>query len=107
MMSLEVIARGTVVASQPNTDWQSCAFPQICVLPSGRWICCYRAASQKSSTSNQRPLFVRSDDEGKSWSEPVEAFATADGRWHAWTFPRRGHDFAGRPPGRGRPLLGR
>jgi hypothetical protein len=69
-----VIEQGVAAASRPGTDQQSCAFPQICVLPSGRWICCYRAAPQKAAMANQRSLFVCSDDEGKSWSEPVDAF---------------------------------
>jgi len=73
-MRLTVTERGIVAASQPGTDWQSCAFPHICVLPSGRWICCYRAAPQKAGMMNQRSLFVYSDDEGRSWSEPIDAF---------------------------------
>jgi hypothetical protein len=71
---LEVVARGTAAASSPGTESQSCAFPHICVLPSGRWICSYRAAPQKAAVTSQHSIFVCSDDEGKSWSAPVEAF---------------------------------
>ncbi len=71
---LKIVAQGTVVVGEPGTESQSCAFPQICVLPSGRWICCFRAAPQKGATVVQRSFFIRSDDEGKSWSSPVEAF---------------------------------
>jgi hypothetical protein len=73
-MGLRIVSSGTVVASRPNTDWQSCAFPQVCVLPSGRWICGYRVGGTKASTTNQHSLLVHSDDEGKSWNEPVDVF---------------------------------
>lgn len=72
--NLTIVDRGTAVASRPGTDWQSCAFPQICVLPNGRWICGYRAGATKASTTNQRSLLVHTDDEGKLWSQPVDAF---------------------------------
>ena len=73
-MRLTVTEQGVAAASRPGTDQQSCAFPYICVLPSGRWICSYRAAPQKAATTHQRSLFVRSDDEGRSWSEPIDVF---------------------------------
>lgn len=73
-MQLTITDRGVVVAAQPGTDQQSCAFPHICVLPSGRWICAYRAATQKAATTGQRSLFVFSDDQGSTWSEPIDAF---------------------------------
>jgi hypothetical protein len=71
---VEVVSFGTVVRGRPGTEYQSCAFPQICALPSGRWICCFRAAPLKGATAGQRSLFSISDDEGESWSEPAEAF---------------------------------
>jgi hypothetical protein len=73
-MALEIVASGVIAAGKPGTDYQSYAFPQICVLPGGRWICSFRAAPTKSAVAPQRSLFTRSDDEGKTWSEPVEAF---------------------------------
>jgi hypothetical protein len=72
---MEIAARGTAVFGQPGTDSQSCAFPQVCVLPSGRWICSFRAAPRKAPMEGQRSLFVRSDDEGQSWAGPFAAFA--------------------------------
>ncbi len=74
MHSIKIIARGTVTAEKPNADSPSCAFPQICVLPSGRWLCSYRAAPTKGATANQRSLIVYSDDEGESWSDPTDPF---------------------------------
>lgn len=76
--ALKIVGRGTAAGGSPGTEAQSCAFPQICVLPSGRWICCYRVAPRKAATTNQHSLFVQSDDEGKSWSAPIEAFVPPD-----------------------------
>ena len=71
---MEIVARGTVVVGKEGTERQSCAFPQVCVLPSGRWICGFRAAPLKAVMEGQRSLLAHSDDEGRSWSEPVEPF---------------------------------
>lgn len=71
---MEIIDRGTVFSGQKETDFQSCAFPQICVLPSGRWMCAFRAAPTKSATIGQRPVITFSDNRGKSWSQPAEPF---------------------------------
>jgi len=45
---MHVVARGTVIRSREGTDLQSCAFPQIAVLPGGRWIVGCRAAGSKA-----------------------------------------------------------
>jgi len=71
---MRIISQGTVQKSQKNTDYQSLAFPGICVMPTGRWIVSYRSAPQKSATANQRTLVVISDDEGKTWTSPIEPF---------------------------------
>ena len=71
---MEIIDRGTVFAGQENTNRQSCAFPQICVLPGGRWLCSFRAAPTKAATTGQSAVLSWSDDEGRSWSRPVEPF---------------------------------
>ena len=71
---LKLINQGIVVRSSKGTNRQSCAFPGICVLPTGRWICSFRAAPIKSSTSGQSVLITWSDDEGKTWSSPIEPF---------------------------------
>ncbi len=66
--------QGIVCAGRPGTVRQSCAFPQVCVLPNGRWLCGFRAAPTKGATAGQRVLLTRSDDEGRSWQEPVGPF---------------------------------
>ena len=71
---MEVIAKGTVFGGEPGTDNQSCTFPEICVLPSGRWLCTIRATKIKKSIADNHQLVTFSDDEGKSWSEPTAPF---------------------------------
>ncbi len=71
---MEAINRGVVFLGKRDTDCQSCTFPGICVLPSGRWICSFRAAPKKSATVGQHVLITWSDNEGKSWSIPFDPF---------------------------------
>ena len=71
---MRVIARGTAIASQPDTDRQSCAFPGVCVLADGRWVCACRAAPTKGATTGQHVAIATSDDEGVSWTRPVAPF---------------------------------
>lgn len=71
---MRIVARGTVVEAQRGTDRQSCAFAGICVLPTGRWLCGFRAAPTKGGTVGQHALVTWSDDEGKSWSPPIAPF---------------------------------
>jgi len=67
---LKIIARGTAIRGRDGTSRQSCEFPGICVLPGGRWLCSCRAAP----TTGQHPILARSDDEGKTWSDPSLPF---------------------------------
>lgn len=71
---MHIISQGTAQESKKNTEYQSLAFPGICVLPNGRWIVSYRSAPTKTATENQRTLVTVSDDEGNTWSCPVEHF---------------------------------
>ena len=72
---MQIVDRGIVFSGEKETRTQSAAFPQICVLPSGRWLCTFRAAPEKSATIGQCPLILWSDDEGKSWSKPIAPFS--------------------------------
>ena len=71
---MKIIARGTIASSRDETPFQSRAFPRICVLPSGRWLCGFRAAPSKATMTGQRAMLTFSDDQGATWSEPVEPF---------------------------------
>jgi hypothetical protein len=78
---MKIIDQGTVYSGQPATARQSCAFSSITVLENGnrsgggRWICGFRAAPTKIATTGQHVLLTWSDNEGKSWSDPVEPFS--------------------------------
>ena len=71
---MQIISRGVVFKGEKDSAKQSCAFPNICVLPSGRWICAWRAAPFKAATTGQQVLLSWSDNQGKSWSEPIAPF---------------------------------
>lgn len=71
---MRLIGEGVVAPS----SGRSCAFPAVCVLPGGRWICGYRAAPLKAAVGEQHSLVTWSDDEGTRWSAPIEP----------WTPPR-------------------
>ncbi len=81
-MTVHVIDSGVVCAGCEDTDHQSCAFPQVCVLPNGRWLCGFRVAPTKQAVAGQRSRLTWSDDEGKTWSKPIEPFTaiTVEGR---------------------------
>ena len=72
---MKIAARGTVFQTETGTDRQSCAFPQVSVLPNGRWIVVCRAACTKGGKEGQHVLLSFSDDEGMTWSVPVSPFA--------------------------------
>ena len=75
---MKIKNQGTVVVGRKDTDMQSCAFPHICILPSGRWLCSFRAAPEKAATTGQHPMLTWSDDEGKCWSNPIAPFVPPD-----------------------------
>ena len=57
-----------------GTDRQSCAFPQVAVLPDGRWLVGCRAACTKGGNPGQHVRLTVSDDEGKTWCPAVAPF---------------------------------
>ena len=77
-----IVDQGVVVRSAPGTERQSCAFPSICVLPGGRWLCGFRSAPTKGGMAGQQGQLCWSDDEGRTWSEPFAPFTppVLDGR---------------------------
>ena len=95
---MRITNHGTAIAGVMGTDHQSCAFPGLCVLPTGRWLCTCRAAPAKGGAVGQHVLVTWSDDEGRSWREPFCPFASApvDGKpglfRAAYLTPLGGHD---------------
>lgn len=83
---MKLVDRGTVFAGRPKTDAASCAFPSICVTGTGRWLAGFRAAPAKLARS-QRAFVSWSDDEGHTWSSPIEPAGPApelDGKAGSW-----------------------
>lgn len=79
---MRLLNQGIVFASEAGTDRQSCAFPQVAVLPGGRWLVSCRAARTKGGNEGQHVMLACSDDEGQSWrlkAMPFQAPAL-DGR---------------------------
>jgi len=77
---VSLLDQGVVFTGVEGTDHSSCAFPSICVLDSGRWLCALRAAPFKVQEKGQRPLIARSDNQGRSWTDPVSPFTAPDWR---------------------------
>src|SRR5512138_3631141 len=77
---MTIVDQGTVVHT--TADRPSNAFPGVCVLPSGRWLCSFRAAPTKGALLGQQVMLCQSDDAGRTWSEPVAPFVPPelDGR---------------------------
>ncbi len=72
---MKITDRGTVFRSEAGTDRQSCAFPQITITESGRWICGWRCACRKGEDEGQHVAVAWSDDEGANWSPPAAPFS--------------------------------
>jgi hypothetical protein len=64
---MKIIGQGAVFRGEKGSDHASCAFAGVAVLPSGRWVCGFRAAPTKEGTAGQRALIAISDDEGSTW----------------------------------------
>lgn len=75
---MRVIDEGIVVASRPGTEQSSCCFPGVAVLPGGRWLCGFRAAPTKSGNDGQHGRVTWSDDQGRTWREPISPFTPPD-----------------------------
>ncbi len=71
---MEITASGEIFESVRDPQTRSCAFPDVCVMPSGRWIASCRAAPAKADATGQHVLLSWSDDEGRSWSSPASPF---------------------------------
>ena len=76
---MKVVDQGVVIASRPKTDAASCCFPSICALPSGRWLAGFRLAPAKLGRA-QRAFTSWSDDQGRTWSPPVEVARSLEHR---------------------------
>jgi hypothetical protein len=67
---MKILDEGVAIASRPMTDGASACFPNLAVLPNGRWLVAARLAPGKSCrTSRVGTSF--SDNLGKTWHGPL------------------------------------
>lgn len=83
---MRIIDRGTVFMGEEGSDQSSACFHSTCTLPSGRWLTCFRSSPAKKDTFPQKLLLTWSDDNGHTWTDPVEPFGerTVDGKPGGW-----------------------
>lgn len=75
MARLQVRDQGIAVASDASSGRRSCCFPNVCVLPTGRWICGFRVGMDKTGMGpDQAAMLSFSDDQGRTWSTPTAPF---------------------------------
>jgi len=71
---MKIVQEGYVARAADQETGTSLAFPGICVLPDGRWICTFRSAPKKTPLDGQGVCVTWSDDGGRSWSKPGRPF---------------------------------
>ncbi len=49
-----------------------CDQPYVVVLPDGMWLCTFTTGAEHEGAGGQHIVATRSQDEGKTWSEPVQ-----------------------------------
>jgi sialidase-1 len=76
---MRLLSEGTIYVGAAGTRTANCCFPAVVQLPKGTLVVSWRVGSQKDS-SDGLILLSRSNDEGRSWSEPQELPA---GPWTA------------------------
>ena len=69
---MKILTRGIVTKPLDNKNFNSNAFPCIEKLPSGRWLCGFKASEKKGDCDFQHAVMTMSDDEGKTWVTPYE-----------------------------------
>lgn len=69
---MEIINRGFIPVPISDKNFNSLTFPGMVKLPSGRWLASFKAAEKKGDTDFIHAVMTWSDDEGKTWTDPVE-----------------------------------
>ena len=72
---MEIAGRGIVFFGEVGSEFSNACFPGVCVLPGGRWMVSFRASPKKQDAFPIRTMLTSSDDEGATWSDPVEPFS--------------------------------
>lgn len=69
---MEIVEKGVIPKPVHDERFNSITFPCIEKLPSGRWLVSFKASKTKEDNDSTYCMLMRSDDEGKTWSDPFE-----------------------------------
>ncbi|MCK5735260.1 MAG: exo-alpha-sialidase [Spirochaetaceae bacterium] len=69
---MRILNRGVVPKPSDDNNFNSNAFPCIEKLPSGRWLCGFKASEKKGDCDFQHAVMTISDDSGKTWRAAYE-----------------------------------
>ena len=69
---MKVVSKGIVTKPFNDKNFNSNTFPCIVKLPSGRWLCAFKASERKGDCDFVHAVMTWSDDEGKNWITPFE-----------------------------------
>ena len=71
---MNILDEGVAFRSGDERSYPGYTFPGICIIHKNRWLCTARAAKDKATAYHQGVRLSWSDDEGRTWSRPVEPF---------------------------------
>jgi len=69
---MRILNRGVIPKPLDDKNFSSNTFPCIEKLPSGRWLCAFKAAEKKGDCDFQHAVMTWSDNEGKTWIPSFE-----------------------------------
>jgi hypothetical protein len=75
---MKILSKGIVPKPLDDKNFNSNTFPCFTKLPSGRWLCAFKAAEKKSDCDFIQSVMTWSDDEGKTWVAPYDPVKLPD-----------------------------
>lgn len=69
---MKILNKGIVPKPIGDKNFNSNAFPSIEKLPSGRWLCAFKASEKKGDCDFQNTVITWSDNEGQNWIRPFD-----------------------------------
>lgn len=69
---MKIIDKGYIPKPLSDKNFNSNAFPGICILPSGRWLASFKASEKKGDCEFMQAVMTWSDDKGATWIPPFE-----------------------------------
>lgn len=75
---MKIIGEGYIPKPLSDKNFNSNAFPGICILPCGRWLASFKASEKKGDCDFMNAVMTLSDDNGKTWLKPFEPVKLPD-----------------------------